>query len=75
MICRICGEEFSDIFDHLDSISHEGKMDGVHQKAENEISVDVSKGCFCGGKIVTHSLGEDSWEISCVECGFLWGED
>lgn len=31
--------------------------------------------CICGGTIIQRGIGQEGWEISCNQCGYLYNED
>lgn len=84
--CSVCKSEFSDSWDHLltptaSPNGHGGAMldyvDEAHKNYANNLKTgNYKKGkCFCGGHITIYVGGEDSWEVSCDDCKFLFDED
>jgi hypothetical protein len=80
MKCLVCGEQFEDGWDHVLKMAKEDMFLVPRDKAHADYMKEVvnsgyKKPCFCGGKIMTRVYSEDSWEISCGDCNFLWDED
>lgn len=79
IICLVCNEKVSDIWDHVLEPTANGGFWGYnkkHAKYGKEVADSLySKPCFCGGHITQHATGEDSWETTCDNCEFLWDED
>lgn len=78
MKCIICKKNFKDGWEHIfkmESWPYQFK-DKAHADYFKEIEKsNYTKPCFCGGKIINTAWGENSWEIYCSECGFLYDED
>jgi len=78
MKCIICDKNFTDSWHHLF-----GKKDGLarfktktHADYLREIEKsDYTLPCYCGGHITIYVIGQDSWEVTCDDCGFLFDED
>lgn len=80
-ICRVCGKEFELLYDHLEEFqdeAHEKYWDYVYSKLF--LLPDDRIRCFCGGKLevwynVVSEDGDETWEIRCEKCNYLWDDD
>lgn len=77
--CFVCLEFFNDAWEHILTNKGVGCFLGynkVHAKYGHKIEdSNYKEPCFCGGHITINGTGQDSWETTCDNCGFLFDED
>lgn len=84
--CQVCGKAFKDGWEHSFTKSRRTPFLVWKDKKHREYGQAVEKAgfdergicnekCFCGGTIRMTGVGEEGWETTCNNCGFLWDED
>lgn len=82
MKCRVCHQEFEDIYAHLfpkqeGMLTHRDEEHAVVEQAFRKILFEGT--CpWCGGKVRTFVFGSDddpNWEVECQQCHYQWDED
>jgi hypothetical protein len=78
--CLVCGKPISDGWDHV-LTQEKGwpflvTKDKPHAAYFKKVEASNYKlPCFCGGHIMWSGSGEDSYEVVCDTCGFMFDED
>jgi hypothetical protein len=77
--CLVCKEWVDDIWNHVLEPTKAGGYFGFNKKHAKYGKKVMESGykipCFCGGHISFTATGQESYEITCDTCGFLWDED